>query len=89
MFIMLPIENEMMDVADNWIAQLWSSAESREFLQREYSWFLPIYDSYRHPVQRVDALKYFIMRHYGGIYVDMDNVSRAIQSLSFLRKLAI
>lgn len=56
-------------------AQLWSSAESREFLQREYSWFLPIYDSYRHPVQRVDALKYFIMRHYGGIYVDMDNVS--------------
>lgn len=56
-------------------AQLWSSAESREFLQREYSWFLPIYDSYRHPVQRVDSLKYFIMRHYGGIYVDMDNVS--------------
>lgn len=25
-------------------------------------------------MQRVDALKYFILRHYGGIYIDMDNV---------------
>ncbi|EEA21173.1 hypothetical protein TMatcc_001174 [Talaromyces marneffei ATCC 18224] len=66
-----------------WEYKLWSSAESREFLQREYSWFLPIYDSYRHPVQRVDALKYFIMRHYGGIYIDMDN--GCLESLEPLR----
>jgi mannosyltransferase OCH1-like enzyme len=75
MFIISSAGSYMIHVADDLSVQLWSTAESREFLQREYSWFLPIYDSYRHPVQRVDALKYFIMRHYGGIYVDMDNVS--------------
>ena len=34
-----------------------------------------MYDSYRFPIQRIDALKYFILRHFGGIYVDLDNVS--------------
>ncbi|EED20773.1 mannosyl phosphorylinositol ceramide synthase CSH1, putative [Talaromyces stipitatus ATCC 10500] len=66
-----------------WEYKLWSTAESREFLQREYPWVLPIYDSYRYPVQRVDTLKYFIMRHYGGIYVDMDN--GCLESLEPLR----
>lgn len=32
------------------------------------------YDGYRYPVQRVDAVRYFIMLHYGGIYMDLDNV---------------
>lgn len=41
---------------------------------KEYPWFLDTYDGYPNPVQRVDALKYFLMLHYGGVYIDMDNV---------------
>jgi mannosyltransferase OCH1-like enzyme len=58
-------------------AQLWTDNNSREFIETEYAWFLRTYDGYRYPVQRVDALKYFLMLHYGGIYLDLDNVSRA------------
>jgi hypothetical protein len=35
---------------------------------------LKTYDGYRFPVQRVDAVRYFLLLHYGGIYLDLDNV---------------
>src|ERR1700761_5206189 len=47
--------------------------ESQLFIANEYPHFLATYDGYRYPVQRVDALRYFLMRHYGGIYMDLDN----------------
>lgn len=49
---------------------------SEEFMRKEFRWFLSTYKSYKYPVQRVDAMKYFVLRHYGGIYIDMDNVSK-------------
>ena len=55
--------------------QLWNETSSREFLIDKYSWFLKTYDGYRHPIQRVDAVRYFLLRHFGGIYLDLDNVS--------------
>ncbi|CAG8962161.1 hypothetical protein HYFRA_00005208 [Hymenoscyphus fraxineus] len=56
-----------------WEFRLWTEKTSREFLALNYSWFLKTYDGYRHPVQRADTIRYFIMRHYGGIYLDLDN----------------
>ena len=58
--------------------QIWSAEDSRDFLAKEFPWFLPTYDSYPHPVQRVDVMKYFLMLHYGGIYIDLDNVSHLV-----------
>ncbi|CRG86977.1 Mannosyl phosphorylinositol ceramide synthase SUR1 [Talaromyces islandicus] len=72
-----------LDRHPGWIQKLWSASESREFIQREYPWFLPTYDSYRYPIQRVDALKYFVLRHYGGFYIDFDN--GCLESLEPLR----
>ena len=53
--------------------QLWSEKASRDFIETEYPWFLRTYDRYRYPVQRVDAIRYFLMLYYGGIYMDLDN----------------
>ncbi len=53
---------------------MWNSTSSRAFLESEYPWFLPTYDGYDFPIQRVDTMKYFLLRHYGGVYLDMDNV---------------
>jgi inositol phosphorylceramide mannosyltransferase catalytic subunit len=38
----------------------------------EYPWFLPTYVSYPYAIQRVDAFRYFVLAHYGGIYLDLD-----------------
>jgi len=56
-----------------WRIILWTDVSMRELVaSKEYSWFLPIYDSYRYPIQRVDAARYFILHRYGGFYKDMD-----------------
>lgn len=52
--------------------KIWNETSSRQLLAEHYAWFLPVYDAYRHPIQRIDATKYFVLLHYGGVYMDMD-----------------
>ena len=37
-----------------------------------YPSFLGTWDAYAFPIQRADAFRYFVLHHYGGIYLDMD-----------------
>lgn len=60
----------LMEVA----SQLWTADASRSFLAEHYAWFLPTYDGFKYPIQRIDAVRYFLVRHFGGIYIDLDNV---------------
>ncbi|KAL0466049.1 nucleotide-diphospho-sugar transferase [Neurospora intermedia] len=57
----------------DWEYRLWTHKSSLAFLSTHYPTFLPAYLSYPHPVQRVDALRYFLLYHHGGIYLDLDN----------------
>lgn len=54
----------------------WNDTSARELLEEYYGWFLPRYDAYKHPIQRVDAFKYFVLWHYGGVYMDLDIACR-------------
>ncbi|KAH9222529.1 hypothetical protein DL95DRAFT_420965 [Leptodontidium sp. 2 PMI_412] len=58
---------------DGWEYMLWTESTSRRFIKEEYPWMLLTYDGYRFPVQRVDAVRYFLLFHYGGIYPELDN----------------
>ncbi|KAG5639264.1 hypothetical protein H0H81_004925 [Sphagnurus paluster] len=51
---------------------LWTDASSREFIAKEYPWFLETFDNYTYPIQRADAIRYFILHYYGGVYLDLD-----------------
>jgi hypothetical protein len=51
---------------------LWTDADSRQFVADHYSWFLPTFNSYPYPIQRADAIRYFILHYYGGVYMDLD-----------------
>jgi mannosyltransferase OCH1-like enzyme len=51
---------------------LWTDTTARSFIQRSYPWFLHTYDNYPYPIQRSDAVRYFILQHFGGIYIDLD-----------------
>ena len=55
-----------------WEWRFWDEAENRKFLLEHYPWFLPLYDSYEVPVNRNDAVRYFYLLHYGGVYLDFD-----------------
>ncbi|KAH7113164.1 nucleotide-diphospho-sugar transferase [Dactylonectria estremocensis] len=54
--------------------KLWTDELARDFLSSEYPWFLDTWDNYPFPIQRADAIRYFVLYHYGGIYLDMDTV---------------
>ena len=55
---------------------VWNASAARALLKEHYGWFLPRYDAYQYPIQRVDAFKYFVLWHYGGVYMDMDIACR-------------
>ncbi len=56
----------------DWDYRLWTDADNRAFLTEHYPWFLPIFDAYPEPVMRADAVRYFLLLHFGGLYVDLD-----------------
>ena len=51
---------------------LWTDAELEAFVVDEHRWLLWTYHSYRYPIQRWDAVRYMLLYHYGGTYVDLD-----------------
>ncbi|BDD61816.1 hypothetical protein MPDQ_006247 [Monascus purpureus] len=52
---------------------LWTDEKSRKFIAEEYPWFLETFDSYKYPIQRADSIRYFVLAHYGGTYIDLDD----------------
>lgn len=48
--------------------------ESTRLTIRRYPWFLETFDGYEFPIQRADAIRYFVLAHFGGIYIDLDDV---------------
>ena len=51
---------------------LWNRKTSRDFIKKYYNWFLNLYDKYPYHIQRADAIRYFILYHFGGVYSDID-----------------
>ena len=51
---------------------IWDDNMVLKFFSEHYPWFLPTYKTYSYDVMRVDAAKYFLLYHYGGIYLDLD-----------------
>tara|TARA_B100001093_G_C26787001_1_gene997128 strand:- start:950 stop:1723 length:774 start_codon:yes stop_codon:yes gene_type:complete len=59
-------------VHKDWEYKLWTDEDNRKFIADNYPHFLDIYDSYDVNIKRVDAVRYFYIYHFGGIYMDMD-----------------
>lgn len=53
--------------------KLWTDSSSRDFITKEFPWFLSQFDAYPHNIERADAIRYFILLYYGGVYIDLDD----------------
>ncbi|KAK3626476.1 CSG1/SUR1-like protein [Elasticomyces elasticus] len=47
----------------------------------EYERFYETYAGYKYPMQPADAIRYFVLAHYGGIYIDDDGCNRSLEPL--------
>ena len=52
--------------------RLWTDENNRNFIEERFPWFLETYDGFKYNIQRADAVRYFILYVYGGIYSDLD-----------------
>jgi len=52
--------------------KLWTDEDNRNLIKDHFPWFLQKFDAYKNPIQRADAVRYFILYKYGGIYSDLD-----------------
>ncbi|EST07473.1 Glycosyltransferase, DXD sugar-binding motif [Kalmanozyma brasiliensis GHG001] len=66
------IRDECAAMHPDYEYMLWTDDDSRKFIAEHYDWFLPVFDGYPYPIQRADAIRYFVLHHYGGIYMDLD-----------------
>lgn len=68
----------------NYEFKFWDDSLAEKLIQDVYPWFLPTWKSYQYPIQRADSLRYLVLYHYGGIFLDMDLHCR--RSLGPLRR---
>jgi mannosyltransferase OCH1-like enzyme len=66
-------QKSCIDLHPDYEYKLWTDKKAREFIAAEYPWFLETYDAYRYPIQRADSIRYFVLHHFGGIYIDLDD----------------
>ena len=55
-----------------WEYRFWNRKTINDFLESTCPYFIPFYKSYPFNVQRWDAIRYLILYHIGGLYVDLD-----------------
>lgn len=56
----------------DWDFVLWSDQENTRLIAQYYTWFLETFMKYDSNIKRADAVRYFILHRYGGVYMDLD-----------------
>lgn len=70
--VLLQISETWKTEHPGWQYRLWNSEAIDEFLQDTCPQFIPTYKSFLLDRQRWDSLRYLILYHVGGLYVDTD-----------------
>ncbi|KAJ4303937.1 hypothetical protein N0V88_001537 [Collariella sp. IMI 366227] len=66
------VRQDCLDMHPGWEAYLWTDETAGKFVAEHFPEQLEMWRNYRYPIQRVDALRYMALYHYGGVVLDMD-----------------
>ncbi|KAK3937563.1 glycosyltransferase [Diplogelasinospora grovesii] len=61
-----------IDMHPGWDAYLWTDETANAFVAEHFPELHHMWKTYRYPIQRIDALRYMVLYHYGGVILDMD-----------------
>lgn len=78
-----PARDSCVDLHPDWEHKLWTDDNATSFVNTYYPDILPHYEHYAQTIQRTNILRYLLLHHYGGVYLDVDITCRV--SLDSLR----
>ncbi|KAF1820650.1 glycosyltransferase family 32 protein [Dissoconium aciculare CBS 342.82] len=55
---------------------MWTNDDASDFMRTNYPALYPHYENYRQTIQRANVLRYALLHHYGGVYLDLDVACR-------------
>ncbi len=65
-------QQKVKDLHPGWEYRLWTDEDNLELVRNHYPAFLKIYMELPKNIMRADAIRYLIMHHIGGVYLDLD-----------------
>lgn len=65
-------QNSWKNLHPDFEYRFWSDEDLDYFMRTEYPQYYNMFETYDVNIKRIDAARYFILYHYGGIYADMD-----------------
>ncbi|PAA71557.1 hypothetical protein BOX15_Mlig026308g1 [Macrostomum lignano] len=68
----LPLINSCLTLNPDWQYYLWTDSDAEALIASKYPGFLSKYLSYKDNLERADSIRYIVLHHFGGIYLDMD-----------------
>lgn len=71
-----PARQSCQTMHPTWEHMLWTDANATAFVSDNYPHILPHYTSYRQTIQRTNILRYLLIHHFGGVYLDLDITCR-------------
>ncbi|KAL2214204.1 glycosyltransferase family 32 protein [Sarocladium strictum] len=76
--------NSCLKYHPGWETMLWNDTNAEAFVAEHFPDQYDLWKGYIFPVERVDALRYMVLYHYGGVVLDMD--LRCTRALGPLRR---
>lgn len=76
---LVPLVKECGQSNSDWIHVMWTDDDYPPFLKKFYPDLWPMFRDFAKDIQRWDTIRFFILYHFGGVYLDTD-----VQCLSTL-----
>lgn len=57
---------------DGFEYKLWTEQECDELIKNDFPKYYDFYHNFRFPIQKIDFVRFAILRKFGGIYIDLD-----------------
>ena len=71
------------DIHQGWNHTIWTDQTASAFMETNYPTIFPHYQGYKQSIQRANILRYALLDHFGGVYLDLDVT--CLQSLETIR----
>ena len=68
----LPSQASIKTIMPDWDYKLFDDVDNRNLVKEVCPFYLPYYDSFEFPIERVDFVRSVYMTKFGGVYMDSD-----------------